>query len=497
MRHGMHFGDFLDLQWFLEQDRTVDPALTQERDRDLGLEARRGSVSADGLVPFWLARRREEAADPAPSVVLASVMTALRWVLALGGLLAGASLVRGLLAYTGVEPVNVSVFLLLAVLPQAALCLLAAAVFLLRGRAGMGVPAVLRPLLALPWRRERLAAQAGFFRALVLGRGWAAPMLAWDCLGVLHLGGLCLALGSLVGVLVSVAVTDLAFGWQSTLQVGSEGMLALVSALALPWSWLPADWGLIPTLAQIEGSRIVLKDGMATLANRDLVAWWPFLGMCLGLYALLPRIVLLAMARRTLGRLERDFVHPDLARVADRMRLPILASTGDPETVSTPLPLAAEVSPAGPESCAPAVPELAGCVLLLPPELDGLLGVSELAVLARRVCGHHLSRVLPAELQETGIVQALAQCADLVWSGDHERFVVLVEAWQPPIRENLRALLLLGQGRGSSRSLTLVLTGRPSPGRWLVAPDATQHRAWAEAVERLAPLRVDIFGAEP
>jgi hypothetical protein len=40
------------------------------------------------------------------------------------------------------------------------------------------------------------------------------------------------------------------------------------SLLALPWSWLPAQWGLTPTLAQIEGSRIVLKEGISDSGQR-------------------------------------------------------------------------------------------------------------------------------------------------------------------------------------------------------------------------------------
>jgi hypothetical protein len=359
------------------------------------------------------------------------------------------------------------------------------------------MPIPLRPFLEFFWRRQgRLSMQAGFARSLFLGRGWAGPMLAWDCLRLLHLGGLCLALGTLAGTLFSVAVTDLAFGWQSTLRIGAEGMLGLVSFLALPWSWLPADWGLIPTLSQIEGSRIILKDGMEALASADLVAWWPFLCMCLAAYALLPRLALLGVAYRGLRRLEDGFVHPDLARIADRMRSPVLASSSAREGVSTPLPLA-EAATMGTASVSnsPAGSVQAGCVLLLPPELEGRIVLDDLDAMARRVCGYPLTRVLPVDLEEGQIEAVLTRCADLVWAGGHERFLVLVEAWQPPIRENLQALRLLGQG--VNRSLTLVLTGRPAGGCWLVAPDQSQVQVWTEALERLTPLRVSIFGAQP
>ncbi|WP_459821457.1 DUF2868 domain-containing protein [Desulfomicrobium salsuginis] len=496
MKHGMRLGDFLDLEWFLEQDRLADPAATLRRDRRLGLEAQAASVPAEGFGMFWLLRRRADAGTT-PASVLASGLNVLRLVLAVAGLAAGVSLVRGLLAYAGAEPVNVSVFLLLAVFPQAGLCLLAA--LLLAARAmGLGqfrIPA--RPLFSLLWRRQgRLGAQAGFLRTLFLGQGWPARMLAWECLGLLHLGGLSLAIGSLAALLVGVTVTDLAFGWQSTLQVGAQGMHALVSLFALPWSWLPAQWGLTPTMGQIEGSRIVLKEGISTLASADLVAWWPFLAMCLLTYALLPRLVLLGFTRRALRRLERGFAHPALGRIADRMRSPLVATPDSAEAVSKALPLRTATPGDGVAPDGQAGADGAGCVFLLPPELEGRVAGEDLVATALRVGGEAPVRIVSAALESGDVRRVLAECAGLEWTGGRERYVVLVEAWQPPIRENLQALEILGRDEGGGRSLTLVLCGRPAKGRWLTAASAVDREVWSAAVERLAPLRIDIFGAE-
>jgi hypothetical protein len=98
-------------------------------------------------------------------------------------------------------------------------------------------------------------------------------------------------------------------------------------------------------------------------------------------------------------------------------------------------------------------------------------------------------------LEVDGIRQMLDDCVEIDWAGGFERYVVLIEAWQPPIRENLLALTLLGQEHGRGRNLILVFCGRPSGGDWLTAPDDAAREVWADAVARLAPLRVDIFGA--
>jgi hypothetical protein len=497
MKRDMRLGEYLDLEWFLEQDRLADPAETLGRDRGLGLEAQAAAVPVPEFGWFWLARRRSETGGAAPSSILASGLAALRILLAGLGLVAGVSLVRGLLMYSGTEPVNVSVFLLAAVFPQAGLCLVAAALLGARllGFGRLHIP--LRPLFSLLWRRPgRLSPQAGFVRSLFLGPGWPARMLAWECLALLHLGGLCLAVGSLAGLMISVTVTDLAFGWQSTLQVGARGMHAVVSFLALPWSWLPAGWGLAPSLEQIEGSRIVLKEGISTLASADLIAWWPFLAMSLLAYALLPRLVLLGICRHALRRLERGFVHPGLGRIVDRMSSPLVETAAGAGVPSTPLPLRRKlpVRPEGHDALESS--ETAGSVLLLPPELEGRIGADDLAAAALRAGGQAPVRIVPAALEEGAVAGVLAACRGLEWVGGRQRYIVLVEAWQPPIRESLQAIEALGRDDEGGRSLTLLLCGRPSGGRWLTPPDATDREVWSAAVERLAPMRVDIFGAD-
>jgi hypothetical protein len=92
--------------------------------------------------------------------------------------------------------------------------------------------------------------------------------------------------------------------------------------------------------------------------------------------------------------------------------------------------------------------------------------------------------------------RVLGESAGLDWAGGRERYIVLVEAWQPPIRENLPAIEMLARDEAGGRSLTLVLCGRPAGGRWLTAPSEVDREVWTAAVERLAPLRIDIFGAD-
>lgn len=491
MKHGMRLGDYLDMEWLLEEDRAEDGSILQARDRQWGLEAEALGLSAEKWPLLWIERRRAMEKKQLPSELWAAVFTSAWWVSAVCGVMGGVILVRGLLQYFGARPVNVSVFLLLAVFSQTALSCLSALLCLIRRperRYGATLGRALFSFLAKKFGRQE--ATAVRFTRSVLAQGRYARLLGWKILSVMQLGGLSFALGALVCTLVSVVVTDLAFGWQSTLRTGPEGMHALVTALSFPWSGLPDSLGLVPTLSQIDGSRIVLKDGIAGLASEDLAAWWPFLCACLTVYAVLPRGVFLFVARRRVRVLEATFVHPDARRVADRMRTPHISTERPVEECFTalPAPLARAVSP----TSAP-ISEL-DAVLVAGPEILEHVAPDDLNALLRETLGRVPDKIAAASLEEEQIRNVLAECASAAWQGEHERFVVLVEAWQPPIQENLAALSLLGRDEAMNRSLTLLLVGRPQQGNWLTAPTPTELRIWTEAVGRLAPLRIDVIG---
>lgn len=491
MKHGMRLGDYLDIEWFLDRDRNVDSTTLLSRDRELGLEARAISLPLAEYAGFWLRSRRQDEAS-LPSRIYARAMTMARWIVTLVMFLAGMSLVRGLLVYSGTKPVNVSIFLLLAVAVPFGLSMLS--VLFLAARAlgwkGSFPAGALAPLLArLPggWARQ----QVTFIQRICRGRGWLGRMLAWDFFALMHRGGLSFAAGSMLGMLGSVAVMDVAFGWQSTLSIGARGMHDLAAMLALPWSWMhPA---LLPTVAQVEGSRIILKDGIATLVSSDLAAWWPFLTMCLVVYALLPRLVLLVVARIGLRRLEDGWRHPDLERVLDRMQAPVIESRPVVETVHVPLPVAADKNdPQKPEMPATGT---VGCVVLLPYELAGKISEDDLHAAARRSCGYDAARIMVADLEPGEMDRVRRECTQLSWQGGRERYVLVIEGWQPPIREHLLALQRLGGEDGRGASLTLILTGRPGGGQWWTNPTDAERQAWLDAIARLAPLRPGLCGA--
>ena len=97
------------------------------------------------------------------------------------------------------------------------------------------------------------------------------------------------ALGMLIGYLLLLLFSDLAFGWSSTLLQDNDFVARAVRWLALPWQWL---WpSAVPTeslVAATQYQRIVPGEGDPAMAGQ----WWRFLMASLLFYNLLPRVVL-------------------------------------------------------------------------------------------------------------------------------------------------------------------------------------------------------------
>ncbi|NDY72930.1 DUF2868 domain-containing protein [Desulfobacter hydrogenophilus] len=348
--------DIIDLDFFRgldEKPEMVDTRGFASRDREIFRQIKDGDRLDDaGLIAGWLEHRRllfsQETGKGGPGAKLPGELFAsfyawiTKWAFACG-LAAGGLGAYSFLAYHGSRPVNVTLFIAVFIFLPALLCLAAALVGFHQFRSGPAGSGWAGALHRLSMR---------LFIDKFMGRlqKWAAPVqkhfpqlskdagdllhldtrpfrsiLFWPVFIVLSLGALGFSTGALGGTFFRIMVTDMAFGWQSTLLTSGESVHRLVTWMALPWSWVMPDI-FVPTLEQIEGSRIVLKEGIVGLASEHLAAWWPFLCMGLLVYALIPRIILVGLARaaRTLALARFDLSRPGYQRLLMRMRTPLM-----------------------------------------------------------------------------------------------------------------------------------------------------------------------------
>jgi hypothetical protein len=256
----------------LENERTIDWQTLHRRDR--------GWALGQPQQPLWRLLRGWLEQSGAPSSGGGTLFVYGASVVAL---LLGFALMAGLLTFQPLQRINLLWFLLIAVfLPLAwwllALVFTAAQVpfplrtlyehRLPRG----GVPGTLRPLL----------------RQTVVALGQQLSLL--------------FAAGMLVAFLPYLLLTDLAFGWSSTLDLGSGLIHRITSTLAWPWADLwPAA---VPSVELIEQSHYFRSAPLAAAEPALFGQWWRFLLMCLLVYLLLPRLVTTGVARFRLRRMQ-------------------------------------------------------------------------------------------------------------------------------------------------------------------------------------------------
>ncbi len=140
-------------------------------------------------------------------------------------------------------------------------------------------------------------------------------------------------LGALAAIYYLVTFTDLAFGWNTTLNIDNESFYAMIRTISTPWQYLqPAH---APDLHLIDISRYYRLDNSMSSSAGDLFKtaraanlgkWWPFLIWSVVFYGLLPRLVTFMVAsiisNRALSKLITD--NRSSLTLLSRMNTPLL-----------------------------------------------------------------------------------------------------------------------------------------------------------------------------
>lgn len=505
MNSNWNHQDIIDLEYFFRQDEECAGPALHARDRQIYLDHAGSQEQEQVPVPrillaIWLAARRTAHGSDAalPGTLAQETHALLRVISVLSGLFSGSSAGLVFFSYVGATPVNVLHFLVLFVGSQLLLAVGLLARATLAGLVPRLIPSSLaiRAMTALSARlvrilhrqagrhlsaEQRLAAEA--FHGRVKAANSSSSLLFWPIFQLIQLMAVCFNLGLLAATFFKISTSDLAFGWQSTLQFSGQTLHSLVRWLSLPWSWLLPEGTGYPTLAQIEGSRIILKEGIANLQTPDLVSWWPFLLLSVLVYGLLLRLALYAFGRfRQQQAAAPQFTTAAARQVLRRMQTPIVSSQARPEPATQPAGKETEpqAETAPQEAAAPGEP----VILLLPDEIFELCSQKSLTeILAREgyriaetrrfMTDYESDRLLPAELGR----QLVNGCAGIV---------ILMEAWMPPLVSFHTFIKELRQNIGTDLPVMVKLVGKPAADSALTpVRDTTLSRVWRQKMAAL------------
>jgi hypothetical protein len=492
--------DLLDLEFLLHLDEGEDMGRLVARDREMYASLPNKAETDAALLRSWLKCRMKEAEQDGavlPGRLWRELMLIFGAVIVVAGLISGSGLAFSLLAYSGTEPVNVAAYFAVFVLLQLALFLLLAGSLLcstLQGGSILTTSILYRLAGRLFFRLLDRLMTAAQRRAATLSAEtrlhWAAQLGSIKKLQQRHgllllrpffllaqMFGISFNVGVLTVTLLKVIGSDLAFGWQSTLQLNAAAVHAVVGWISLPWAWLAPSC--VPTPAQIEGSRLILKDGIYHLASRDLASWWPFLCLSVLCYGLLPRLALLASGllqqRRDLATL--DFHQGYFRQIIHRMGAPKI-STAAPAEKATALAmrikehLLASDRPPSPPASDEAV------IALFPDELLASCRIEVLAKQLSALTGYQVGQLLPFGASDKSEEEELAAFQAALETRQCKDVLILIEAWLPPVQEMLVWLCSVRRCLGPKPAILLVLIGKPIGRHVLAAPQPQDIRIW-------------------
>ncbi len=449
-------------------DRDLDESILEKRDRTIYREMGESDATNRRLIRRWLDVINEQ--RPLKSSPGQQVKTAYLLLCLYGGVVAlisgwGAAFFS--LRYDGSVPVNVSLFLGIIVIPQILLLLGYLPLVLL----GAFRTVWIAPLYGLPARIgknliEKIwnsLAKRSVMRAstrddaqlrgqhissiLQLHKG----LFANRAFQLFQIAGIAFNLGVLACTCVLLMFTDRAFGWQSSLVDSPEKVESIVQTVAIPWKeWMPNEIA-YPSYDQIVGSRIILRESDSPLASKNLLAWWPFLLLCVGFYGLFPRVfawvISLWNERRLLGKLAFDSYA--YAHLVERMKAVALHSHG----ASTERRVDEGMNLSHPPEDNPDLHEIPNEITMLH---DTAKRYSEEVL--RDCFFQHSGRKITQITRVEGLLPEH-------WiHAEQASVILLMEGWQPPIQETLDGIGRLANHLSQKDGhLHLFLIGKPGP----------------------------------
>ncbi|MBW1779372.1 MAG: DUF2868 domain-containing protein [Deltaproteobacteria bacterium] len=512
--------DLIDLEYFLHryEDAPDDAALAALKERDryiylnkiVPLKNERPPLTPARIIRFWLDEQKEMETSPAgtrsvlPGAAFDEIYRLLVYGFMIVGILTGSGLAASFLNYRGTEPLNISHYLAGFVFVQCLALVLLVGMTLIRkikkapfhsSVVYMLISGLMTSLIkkirhhAIQTvegsKRGHLGAAIGLIKGK---RRIYGSLFYWPVFILAQIFGIGFNVGVLGATLLKVLGSDIAFGWQSTVQFSTQAVFRLVQAVAFPWSWcVPADIA-YPTRLQIEGSHMVLKDGIYHLSTQDLVSWWPFLCFAVFTYGLLPRVILLITGlvakKRALSRI--DFGHAASASLLHRMTTPLVSTDGGHATAGPFHGDEIQISnmkTRDPEDRMMQKPMIA----LIPDDIFDACSDNELERAVYKRLGGSIEKKLRFGEDEKGDQKVLEELVRIRREEGAAPLDVLIvqEAWQPPIKEHLLFIQDLRKVLEKTSMIWVGLIGKPTPGSIFTPVKEDAWTAWRQRMKSL------------
>lgn len=514
MKINWQYNDIIDLEYFCHQDGAGDHNTLHQRDRNIFLNAQIQEDQKDGvtnheLISLWVRSRRNDSFPDkelkSPGTIFGDIYLLVRNLAIIKGLLLGLFAGFSFFTYTGTTPVNVFYFLLLFVASQLVLITILLVVcfvrlifpdqkipsfysLLFRGMLNRMVSFFQKQWLKRVTAEKRVSVNHAFgiFKARSTSYG---SLFYWPLFGIFQLLAIGCNIGLLAATLLKIITSDIAFGWQSTLQFSAEAIHQFVMFTALPWSWFIPETSSYPSLAEIEGSRIILKEGIYHLTTGNLIAWWPFLVFCLLFYGLFLRSILFVvgkfMEHRSLKKLKFDSAA--CRKIINRMLTPLVSTQASHEEENT---TTASIPKRNTPPHREADERRSELVVMIPDDIFELCPAEELSFLLQKrgFTVKELHKFMISYDEDQQLAESLATRE---WQAE-EGILFVMEGWMVPLVDFLSYLRELRLSLPTNIIVHIGLVGRPQTTA-LTTVTPGDFTLWRKKVEAIGDPYLNIF----
>jgi hypothetical protein len=484
MKQRWNYKDCIDLEYFFQKDINDPPEHIRKRDRNILLKKteQTGSSIPDNneLISLWLRERIDNEfpgnENKSPGEIFQDTLSLFKGLCIIGGSLFGFAAGLSFFSYSGTTPVNVFQFLIFFIFSQILLTFLMGSSFALRRLAGRGsfptfyalfFGRLLNKLAQMAcnrWNKDLSATKKNNINhAMGVVKSYNriyGSLFYWPFFTLSQILALSFNAGLLGSTLLKISTSDLAFGWQSTLQLSAAALHKIVLFMALPWSWFVPGTIAFPSPEEIEGSRILLKDGIYHLATKDLVSWWPFLIFCILFYGLFFRggcyLAGRWMEKRSLQKIQ--FNSASCRRLTQRMLTPLVSTQAAPEAKPR---RSASKSTAETEQFQPAPGHhLLPQFVLIPCDIYHTIPSQNFKHILHSH-GFEVKKQLMFMSDYESDQEIKQYLQQQVWD-DNTGIFILMEGWMVPLVDFLTYLGELRSVVGAGTVITIALTGRPA-----------------------------------
>lgn len=492
-----------DLATQLRHDQDVDHSTLRQRDRRIGRELDRdGITQRTARLTGWLTRVWPTT-KPRPGDAAARADISVRAIATVIGLILGIAAAAGMLVYDGRNPVNVFHMLGLFVGVQWLLLLLTLVAFVpARWTAHLPgfIPVVALQNVVTALSPGRLQGFASRWFTDEQREAWAQTLAAgrthqqlfgnvhrWLVLDTAQSIAVAFNLGAVGATLLTIVLQDVAFVWSTTLQMDAATFHRITSVMSTPWGWFWPD--AVPSLALVEQSRFFrLQQGGFQADAAMLGQWWPFVIASMVVWGLVPRVLMLLLARRGRHRAIADtFLHmPGVTQLEDRLNAALVETRAVEPQARTAQPDAAIRSASAADSDDNAM--TGGCVVINWSSVP--IEDAHVPAVVARCLGARTAAIHPAGGgREPADDDALI--ATLAADPAKPRVVMLVKSWEPPLGELLDFLQSMREALGRGRAITVIPVG-PTVAGALTAPDESDRSIWSRMLGQIADPWLDM-----